>query len=58
MMPDVPDDLERLAREADRMADKSPFGKDRERFRSVADDYRKRAEKARGPDGTRRSDDS
>jgi len=40
-------DLERKAREADRMAAKSPFQRDRERFADVAKEYRLRAERLR-----------
>lgn len=47
-------DLELKAREADRMAGKSPFASDRKRFGDVAAEYRRRADrlKARMPSQT------
>lgn len=38
-------DLERRARDAERMAEKSPFKLDRDRFAGIAAEYRKRATK-------------
>jgi hypothetical protein len=40
-------DLDRKARDAERMAEKSPFMADRKRFADIAQDYRRRAAKLR-----------